>query len=371
MNEFFHQYEEELRNQEKRANERTIKSFFLVVVGTAVAWALTMLNIFEISKLAITIAFLIALIMAVPTLYIYRNKDLSKSGYKYHFMASICVLCGIVMSFLSYHVYLLSAAPLLFAMQYRKKSVIRFVFVMNTITMTIATLVGYYYGLCDMNLFFGGLHTRKGMLEALATGADWMTFNENFFFVVVVFVILPRDLILVVFSLIVEYAIASGEEDAMKIAKLTHLKETDENTHVFNKNKYLEMTSEYYPEVDWVGVIFFDLNNLKTINDKYGHQIGDLAIETLSGILNQFTSEKTCVYRVGGDEFLVIVENPVEGFCETIVENVKESLQSGNKHREFSIHTAAGIAFGNGIDILDIVELADENMYKDKLKSKS
>ena len=59
-----------------------------------------------------------------------------------------------------------------------------------------------------------------------------------------------------------------------------------------NKNKYEEMVKTYYPYIDNIRAIFWDLNNLKMINDTYGHDYGDKAIERLSSVLYSFVDER-------------------------------------------------------------------------------
>lgn len=52
------------------------------------------------------------------------------------------------------------------------------------------------------------------------------------------------------------------------------MKGTDAKTKVFNQNKYEEMAAEYYPTIEEISVLFWDLNNLKMINDRLGHSMG-------------------------------------------------------------------------------------------------
>ena len=59
------------------------------------------------------------------------------------------------------------------------------------------------------------------------------------------------------------YISITSHEDAQRIADLTYRKETDLGTHVYNKNKYEEMINDYYPQVDRLAAIFWDVNNLK------------------------------------------------------------------------------------------------------------
>ena len=55
-----------------------------------------------------------------------------------------------------------------------------------------------------------------------------------------------------------------------------------------------------------VGVMMFDLNNLKEINDTYGHEEGDLFIQTFASYLTRILTENSFLARFGGDEFVII-----------------------------------------------------------------
>ena len=109
------------------------------------------------------------------------------------------------------------------------------------------------------------------------------------------------------------------------------------------------MVSMYYPNVNNITVIFWDLNNLKIINDTYGHEYGDKALSALASVLYAHSDEQCRrVYRFGGDEFVMIIDNPHDGEADRI------------------ISSAVGIASGNGSDIIEIVKNADSAMYADK-----
>ena len=130
-------------------------------------------------------------------------------------------------------------------------------------------------------------------------------------FVILFYGALPRAVILLIFTIILRYISITSHEDAQRIADLTYRKETDLGTHVYNKNKYEEMINDYYPKVDRLAAIFWDVNNLKYVNDKYGHAAGDVLIQTLPSVLYELSTDRRKVYRVGGDEFVMIIENPV------------------------------------------------------------
>ena len=177
-------------------------------------------------------------------------------------------------------------------------------------------------------------------------------------------------MILLGFTVILRYISVSSHEDAQKIADLTYRKETDMGTHVYNKNKYEEMIETYYPEVRRLAAIFWDVNNLKYVNDKYGHAAGDVLIQTLSAALYELSTDRRKVYRVGGDEFVMIIENPVETEIESMIESVKAALMEKDGQGDMPISSAVGWAEGCGTDIRKIVNEADTKMYENKKRGK-
>lgn len=177
-------------------------------------------------------------------------------------------------------------------------------------------------------------------------------------------------MILLAFTFILRYISITSHEDAQRIADLTYRKETDLGTHVYNKNKYEEMIADYYLGVDRLAAIFWDVNNLKYVNDQYGHAAGDVLIQTLSSVLYELSTDRRKVYRVGGDEFVMLIENPVETEIESMVESVSAALQEKNSQGEMPFSSAVGWAEGCGMDIRKIVNEADAKMYENKKREK-
>ncbi|MEP6733116.1 MAG: GGDEF domain-containing protein [bacterium] len=66
------------------------------------------------------------------------------------------------------------------------------------------------------------------------------------------------------------------------------------------------------PPEDLVAVFFLDINDFRTVNDRFGHQVGDLLLASIGKRLRQAAGAHACVARLGGDEFAVLVER-VEG----------------------------------------------------------
>ena len=124
------------------------------------------------------------------------------------------------------------------------------------------------------------------------------------------------------------------------------------------------------------GVIVFDLNYLKEINDSCGHIYGNELITTASRIICD-TFKRSPVFRIGGDEFLVILQNDDLENRETLlgtVEAVCAFTYIGNDDAKFPVSIAKGFSEfipGQDTQFSDVFERADSEMYKNKRDMKS
>lgn len=370
MSELNELFAAELQYQEKKSNIRTLKCFFWLFAGMLLIWILSAVDFFVIEKWAINAACSAAVILMLIPLVISWRKHLDQWWVKYVLLAVLCAIVGVLTGVMSQHATLLYVLPLLFASQYRKKRSLWFVYGFNTVTMTVSSLFGFYHGLCDANLFIEGNHTHQWFLEHYQNGLLQITPNENPIFVILVFEVLPRSIILLIFTLIMRYIIISNQEDAERIADLTYRKEMDARTRLFNRNKFEEMAETYYPAVERVAVIFWDLNNLKLTNDTYGHAEGDALIEKLAGVLYGFVDERRRAYHIGGDEFLMVIDDPHPGETEALVAEISKHLEDCKTDSGLPVSSAVGYAEGVGRDIDEIKNLADDLMYRNKAESK-
>ena len=125
-----------------------------------------------------------------------------------------------------------------------------------------------------------------------------------------------------------------------------------------------------------VGFMSMDLNHFKNINDTYGHNVGDLVLAETARVLIESTRIGEAVFRLGGDEFLIIMPDIKD---RTALQDARERLANSFK-TEFhladypakiavSIGTAIFPEDGNNIDAL--LQIADEEMYADKKEQKT
>lgn len=357
MDNFNARYEKELAYQEITSNKYTLYGILLFIGVELLIWILNIIGFFELDNQIMSAVIGSSIVLFIPIILIMVKGDLSKPAYKYIAMTQICIITGTIITFLSYHAILLYVLPLLFAGHYRKRSVLWYTYVVSVLMLFVSSILNYYYGIMDTNLLIAGTHQRKWYLDLIANGGSF-TYNAHPVFIILIFACIPRSMILLVFTFMIQYIVTASLHDAARIAQLTYLKETDSLTRLFNKNKYNEMVSMYYPNVDNITVIFWDLNNLKIINDTYGHEYGDKALSALASVLYAH-SDGQCrrVYRFGGDEFVMIIDNPHDGEADRIISAVKDELVKCSYDISIEISSAVGVASGNGSDIIEIVKM--------------
>ena len=123
------------------------------------------------------------------------------------------------------------------------------------------------------------------------------------------------------------------------------------------------------------GLAMIDLNFLKRINDTYGHEQGDVAIKKLSHVICH-TFKHSPVFRIGGDEFVVILENEDFENVEPLVQKFNAQIDMLANNDDLQpwerISAALGYAFYKQSDICvaDVFRRADRNMYERKNQMK-
>ena len=140
---------------------------------------------------------------------------------------------------------------------------------------------------------------------------------------------------------------------------------------VHNK-KALEKRLQQLQEADDTldtGIMMFDLNNLKMINDTYGHEEGDVFIQTFASFLTRILTKDSYLARFGGDEFLIIQKNTTWSQLEQMNIHLQTMIDEYNQTADHPLSYAVGydISCKNHYYlIMDLLKTADQKMYQDK-----
>ncbi|GKU77938.1 EAL domain-containing protein [Paenibacillus sp. L3-i20] len=122
-------------------------------------------------------------------------------------------------------------------------------------------------------------------------------------------------------------------------------------------------------------VLFIDLDQFKLINDTLGHDTGDLLVQEVGRRINQFVNKTQSMFRLGGDEFLIIINDsstiPVEKLAEKILEEIRRPYWLGGN--ELYVTGSIGISYSpqHGTKRTELLKAADTAMYYAKSQGKN
>jgi len=150
--------------------------------------------------------------------------------------------------------------------------------------------------------------------------------------------------------------------------KIRYMSFHDQLTGLYNKNFFNEEinrldTSRKLP----ISIIVTDFNDLKQINDSYGHKTGDKFLKTYANILKKNSRQEDIIARWGGDEFVILLPNTNSETTEKLLDRLKQTVQKVEIKGE-----KMQIAFGYAVkekptqNIDEIFRQADQNMYHNK-----
>lgn len=157
--------------------------------------------------------------------------------------------------------------------------------------------------------------------------------------------------------------------------QLEQLTYYDELTSILNRRGiYKQWSLSSQKDRTPISIIITDLNKFKLINDTYGHGIGDLALKYYANILKKYDYNGRYVGRLGGDEFILLLENTCASEASALVDSISDDLQHnlfcfehGEKRHSLRIESAIGVAVGSNKDKFDVLlSNADHEMYKEK-----
>ena len=149
--------------------------------------------------------------------------------------------------------------------------------------------------------------------------------------------------------------------------KLLYISNTDELTRCFNRHAYEERINNLDFREEWI-YISMDLNNLKYTNDSLGHAAGDELICAAADCMRESFGKYGNVYRIGGDEFVVIITGNTKEF-QSIIESFDRRVAQWHGKLVDSMTISWGYVFSSEKEwdnIYDIAKEADERMYKNK-----
>ncbi len=165
----------------------------------------------------------------------------------------------------------------------------------------------------------------------------------------------------------------------MELEQMSDIARKDELTHVGNKVSYRDYVDHLQRTIEdgsaEFGIVMADVNLLKKVNDTYGHVKGDIYLQTCCGILCD-VYQHSPVFRIGGDEFVVILTNRDYANRNILMMKVKTRLVDSQNAPDAEPWTSASVALGMAVytpdtdtQVQQVVHRADNEMYADKKRT--
>ena len=149
---------------------------------------------------------------------------------------------------------------------------------------------------------------------------------------------------------------------------------TDAVTGLYNRNYWEQIISDVtlHPRTQNFSLILIDVDNLKEINDTYGHTAGDKVIEIVGQAIKKCIRKEDAGLRYGGDEFIILLFNQDKKAAYRVVERIRREISKLAAGQGMNIQISAGAAYYDCLrNMGDIIKMADRDLYKEKRVKKS
>lgn len=115
-------------------------------------------------------------------------------------------------------------------------------------------------------------------------------------------------------------------------------------------------------------LVFFDLDNFKSLNDTMGHQAGDQLLQQIGRALQKNPHTKSRCYRYGGDEFIILLPNCCREAAEAVIQDIRDRFIAHQASGDWELSMALGLALkeDESQQIEELITQADNLMYQDK-----
>ena len=175
--------------------------------------------------------------------------------------------------------------------------------------------------------------------------------------------------------------LTTTKELASRADKLNMIASRDALTNAQNKRAYdlkvVQLNDDIKNGTAAFGIVMIDLNDLKLTNDTYGHEKGDVSIIELCGVLRSIFKDSP-IFRIGGDEFAVILEGRKHEYADALLRALREKLTDlqNNDGAEPWERISAAVGYAEferdtDPDVDAVFQRADQKMYENKQIMKS
>ena len=152
---------------------------------------------------------------------------------------------------------------------------------------------------------------------------------------------------------------------------LKKLASMDKLTQTFNRSKFDDVLESCFlkaqNDLDYFGLVMFDIDHFKNVNDTYGHDVGDSVLVEISALIKERIRADDILVRWGGEEFMVYISNATQTSLETISEHLRSSVENYKFKHVNSITASFGATMlKSDDDIESLVKRVDTALYTSK-----
>ena len=156
--------------------------------------------------------------------------------------------------------------------------------------------------------------------------------------------------------------------------ELRHLALTDELTCLYNRRGFFAVATQLlklaHRKVQTLLLFFCDVDNLKQINDTFGHPAGDLALIRAADALERSFRDADVLARIGGDEFVVMTLEASSGVEGILLRRLQRNLRKvGESEKRYRLSLSVGVARFNpkrAVSLGELMSQADQALYEQK-----
>ena len=158
-----------------------------------------------------------------------------------------------------------------------------------------------------------------------------------------------------------------------EVSVVTKRMEVDPLTGAFNRNKFPAATRDFMRislEIkEPFALIMFDIDHFKSINDTYGHDVGDVVLVGFAQTISAFLDRRHVLIRWGGEEFILLCLHYDGAQAEAFANVIREAVSEAHIHPSDQVTCSGGVAiwYGTAEDTVDhMVKRADTALYQSK-----
>lgn len=320
----------------------------------------TILNeaeIFIVDKHLFRMGFLAVWAVAIGYGLVLRKLKFESEWTKYVGITAMVAMITAANVALTYHMIMIVMLPIIVAGMYESKPFRRYTFALVLASIVVSTYGGYFFGLCDANMV---LLTVTSLAKLSHNGIFTMNqINPAPGITLALFYVLPRWLMAVSFLYVSNIVNEVLRKSHRRVVQ-------DAMTGLYNKNELVELMDEHTYDGKDIGVMYWDVNRLKYVNDTFGHAAGDQLITRVAQTIGDVTDGDGVALRYGGDEFIAIFPGADAEAMTRVIWHWNELIAALQKESDYPVSAAVGYALGKGEDLKKIIAAADEEMYHHK-----